>query len=146
MKPYWRFVLPAGLGLVVIVFLLFQLSSNLVFFNTPTELLESPPATDTRLRLGGQVARGTLASIEGGVSFTVTDGRQAVPVHHKGAPQQLFQEGRGVVLEGTYDGTLFHSDSMLVKHDEQYRTEDVEDGDYDPGSALKSQAMSRVGG
>ena len=140
MRRYWRFVVPAAALLGVAVFLLFQLSSNLVFFNTPTELVESPPAADARLRLGGQVAAGTVISQDGGVRFSVTDGRMSVVVEHRGAPQQLFEEGRGVVVEGTYDGSVFHSDSMLVKHDEQYRVEDVEDGEYeDPGSALETQ-------
>ncbi len=135
MSRYWRFVVPAMIVLAVVVFLIFQLSSNLVFFNTPTELVESPPGTDARLRLGGQVAAGTVVTEDGGVRFLVTDGRRSVPVVHRGAPQQLFAEGRGVVVEGTYDGSVFHSDSMLVRHDEQYRVEDVEDGVYvNPGS------------
>jgi cytochrome c-type biogenesis protein CcmE len=31
-----------------------------------------------------------------------------------------------VVLEGTWDGAVFESDTMLVKHDEQYRSDDAE--------------------
>ena len=50
---------------------------------------------------------------------------------HSGAPQELFSEGIGVVVEGTWDGTVFHSDTMLVKHDEQYRTDE---GVYEPGA------------
>ncbi len=135
MSRYWRFVVPAVIVLGVVVFLIFQLSSNLVFFSTPTELAESPPATDARLRLGGQVAAGTVVTEEGGVRFLVTDGRRSIEVVHRGAPQQLFSEGRGVVVEGTYDGAVFHSDAMLVRHDEQYRVEDVEDGAYEePGT------------
>lgn len=129
MSRYWRFVVPAALALGVLVFLLFQLSSNLVFFNTPTELLESPPAATDRLRLGGQVTSVTQTGSP--VVFVVTDGRQSVEVHHTGLPPELFAEGRGVVVEGTYDGEVFHSDTMLVKHDEQYRVEDVEDGSFD---------------
>ena len=37
---------------------------------------------------------------------------------------QLFEEGQGVIVEGTWDGSTFHSDTMLIRHDEQYRTED----------------------
>ena len=135
MSRYWRFVVPAALALGVLVFLLFQLSSNLVFFNTPTELLESPPAATDRLRLGGQVTSVTQTGSP--VVFVVTDGRQSVEVHHTGLPPELFAEGRGVVVEGTYDGEVFHSDTMLVKHDEQYRVEDVEDGSFD--AALVAQ-------
>jgi len=43
-------------------------------------------------------------------------------VVHTGSTPALFKSGTGVVLEGTYgtDGA-FHSDTMLVKHGEEYR-------------------------
>ena len=138
MSRYWRFVVPALAVLGVVVFLIFQLSSNLVFFNTPTELLESPPGTDDRLRLGGQVVADSVAPGSGFVAFVVTDGRESIRVEHVGVPPELFEAGRGVVLEGTYDGSVFHSDTMLVKHDEQYRVEDVRDGEYEPGALTGS--------
>lgn len=125
MRRYWKFLIPAAGLLAVLTFLLLNLSNNLVFFSTPTELLESTAEPDRRLRLGGQVAVGTFVQDANGVlTFRVTDGRFAVDVVHTGAPPGLFKEGRGVVLEGLWDGTHFLSDSMLVKHDEQYRVED----------------------
>ena len=128
MRPYWKFVVPATIAVVALVLLGFNLSSSLVFFNTPTELIDEEPGDD-RLRLGGQVVPGSVSDSAAGVTFDVTDGRTAVAVVHTGAAQQLFQEGIGVVVEGTWDGEAFHSDTMLVKHDETYRTED---GTYDP--------------
>lgn len=121
MKRYWRFVIPAGLLAVVLVILLVNLSASLVFFVTPTDLLEAE-VDDSRSRLGGQVVPGSVVLEVETVRFRVTDGREAVDVVHRGAPQQLFQEGIGVVVEGRWDGTTFHSDTMLVRHDEQYRT------------------------
>jgi len=123
MSHYWKFIIPAAIVAVVAAVLVLNLSSSLVYFNTPTELTESEPG-DSRLRLGGQVAVGSVTDTTRGVAFAVTDGRHSVAVVHVGAPQQLFQEGIGVVVEGTWDGSTFHSDTMLVKHDEQYRTED----------------------
>ena len=129
MKRYWRFVVPAGIVVIVLVVLMVTLASNLVYFKTPTEIAQEDVDPESRLRLGGQVAEGTVAEADGGVSFAVTDGRIAVAVVHSGAPQDLFREGIGVVLEGSWDGATFHSDTMLIKHDEQYRTED---GTYTP--------------
>lgn len=123
MSRYWKFVIPAAIVAVVAAVLLVNLSSSLVYFNTPSELGDGEPG-DGRLRLGGQVEVGSVTDTTEGVAFVVTDGRNSVAVVHAGAPQQLFQEGVGVVVEGTWDGTTFHSDTMLVKHDEQYRTED----------------------
>ncbi len=128
MKRYWKFIVPAGIAVVVIAVLVVSLNSSLVYFNTPTELTSQEPG-DARLRLGGQVVPGSVTDTTDGVTFEVTDGREAISVFYIGAPQQLFQEGIGVVVEGTWDGTLFHSDTMLVKHDETYSTDE---GEYDP--------------
>jgi cytochrome c-type biogenesis protein CcmE len=97
------------------------LSGNLVYYVTPTELLHQHPAPDERLRLGGQVVPGSVHDAADGVDFVVTDGETRMTVVHTGGTPSLFRTGIGVVLEGTYgaDGA-FHSDTMLVKHSEQY--------------------------
>lgn len=98
------------------------LSGNLVYYVTPTELLEQQPAPGERLRLGGQVLPGSVHDASGRVDFVVTDGTTRMTVVHSGGTPALFRTGSGVVLEGTYgvDGA-FHSDTMLVKHGEEYR-------------------------
>ena len=128
MKRYWKFIVPTAIVVVVLVVLMVSLNANLVYFNTPTELADQEPGEE-RLRLGGQVVPGSVTDTTTGVTFEVTDGREAVTVVYLGAPQQLFQEGIGVVVEGIWDGSAFHSDSMLVKHDENYTSDD---GSYDP--------------
>jgi cytochrome c-type biogenesis protein CcmE len=133
-KRYRLFIF-ASLGLLVVLvgFLVANIRENLVYYKTPTEMVTDPPsATAGRFRLGGLVVAGTVAETSSDVTFQVTDGTTTVPVDHVGAPQQLFREGIGVVLEGTWDGSVFHSDSMIIKHDEQYRTE--EGGVYTPDS------------
>ncbi len=137
MKRYWRIVVPAIVIAAIIGVLLVTLQSNLVFFNTPTELV-GQEAGDDRMRLGGEVVEGSVVDNGTGVSFAVTDGREVIPVVHSGAPQDLFQEGIGVVVEGTWNGERFLSDSMIVSHDEQYRTED---GDvYEPGVDFRTDS------
>ena len=121
MKRYWKFIIPAGIVVVVLAVLIVSLNASLVSFNTP--------AGDDQLRLGGQVVPGSVVDNTTGVTFEVTDGREAIMVVYSGAPQQLFQEGIGVVVEGTWDGNQFHSSTMLVKHDENYSTDE---GEYDP--------------
>ena len=99
------------------------LSGSLVYYVTPTELLQEQPPADSRLRLGGQVVPGSVHEASGdGVAFVVTDGTTRMSVVHTGGTPALFQAGSGVVLEGTFgaDGA-FHSDTMLVKHGEEYR-------------------------
>lgn len=98
------------------------LSGNLVYYVTPTELLDRQSAAGERLRLGGQVVPGSVHEAGGAIDFVVTDGTSRMTVVHEGSTPALFRSGIGVVLEGTYgsDGA-FHSDTMLVKHSEEYR-------------------------
>ena len=123
-RRYWKFLVPAIIAVGVLVVLLFNLSSNLVYFHTPTELsTEITPSTD-RLRLGGQVVAGSVVDTGDMLLLTVTDGRESLVIEHAGVVPQLFDEGQGVIVEGTWDGSVFRSDTMLIRHDEQYRTED----------------------
>ena len=129
MKRYAKFVIPAVLLVGVLVVLMVNLSSALVYFNTPSEVL-ARDGGEERLRLGGRVVPGTVVAGDATVTFSVEDCDVSVIVIHTGVPPQLFQEGIGVVLEGEWTGDAFESDTMLVKHDEQYRT-DYEDYDED---------------
>jgi cytochrome c-type biogenesis protein CcmE len=118
------FVVPlAGLGVVLGGVLAFgDLNGNLVYYLTPTEAVEQRPdlAGDRRFRLAGVVAPGSVSPVADTVTFTITDADTDVAVTHTGAPPQLFREGIEVVVEGRWDGPGFRSDTMLVKHDEEY--------------------------
>jgi cytochrome c-type biogenesis protein CcmE len=126
MRRYRAFLIPAlGLLAVLIGFLIANISDNLVYYREPAEVVDDASITATeRFRLGGQVVPGTISEDVDSVTFAVTDGKQTIAVQHVGTPQQLFREGIGVVVEGTWNGTTFQSDSMIIKHDEQYRTDD----------------------
>lgn len=105
--------------------LLGGLSSNIVYFLTPEELLAKGTAVvDASVRLGGQVKPGTVVwnaeAIE--LVFTMTDGKQEVVVHSRKAPPQMFRDGQGVVVEGrlSNDG-VFEATSLMVKHSNEYK-------------------------
>jgi cytochrome c-type biogenesis protein CcmE len=136
----YRLFAVAGLGVVAVIigFLAFSLNDTLVYYKTPTEVMDDADAVDDtrRLRLGGQVVDGSVTRTDGGVEFIVTDGINSIDVAHSGAPQQLFQEGIGVVVEGVWNGDVFRSDTMIIKHDEQYRSDD--DGTYKPPAGAES--------
>lgn len=125
---YKAFIIPAiGLVVVLVGFMVSQLDDSLVYFRTPTEITSDQVEEGDRLRLGGQVVQGSVVATPEEVVFEVTDGVETVLVYHEGAPQQLFQEGIGVVVEGSWSDGAFHSDTMIIRHDEEYRTEDGED-------------------
>ncbi len=127
-----RFAL-IGTGLAVLgvaaALVLFALRDSIVFFNSPTDIVEKHVAPGTRIRLGGLVKEGSV--IKGAnqtVRFEVTDGNQAITVAYAGSLPDLFREGQGVVTEGTLDGNgLFKADTVLAKHDERYMPKEVAD-------------------
>ena len=126
----------AALGVLAlaVALVLSALNESIIFFNSPTELVEKQIKPGTRMRIGGLVKEGSMSRGEGlAVHFEVTDGKRSVPVAYQGLLPDLFREGQGVVAEGALDsGGVFRADSVLAKHDETYMPKDVAD-------ALKKQ-------
>ena len=101
------------------------MDDNLVYFWTPTELMENEgKAKEVTVRLGGQVLADSKVWDKESqhLEFTVTDGTTEVPVEFNGDIPDMFREGVGVVVEGSLgaDG-VFESEILLVKHDNQYQ-------------------------
>jgi cytochrome c-type biogenesis protein CcmE len=119
---------------VAVALVLFALKDSIVFFNSPTDVVEKHLAAGTRIRLGGLVKPGSVTrGANFAVHFAVTDGNKEIPVAYSGALPDLFREGQGVVAEGAIDGTgVFAADTILAKHDENYMPREVAD-------ALKKQ-------
>jgi cytochrome c-type biogenesis protein CcmE len=100
----------------------------IVFFHSPTEVIENPPAGDRRLRLGGLVEDGSVERGSGPeIRFRVTDLVNTVPVSFTGVLPDLFREGQGVVAEGHLEAGVFVADQVLAKHDENYMPPEVAD-------------------
>jgi cytochrome c-type biogenesis protein CcmE len=98
-------------------------TQSAVYFVTPSEL-SAAPVRGKAYRLGGLVERGTLTweprTLD--LTFSMSDGKTAVPVRHKGAPPDLFGEGRGAVVEGQWASEgYFKATQILAKHSEEYK-------------------------
>jgi cytochrome c-type biogenesis protein CcmE len=121
-----RFALVVGgvavLGLAAwLVLSAFQ--QNLVFFYSPTDILEGKAPQGRNFRIGGMVEVGSIKRQEDGltVGFVVTDTAKSIPVHYKGILPDLFKEGKGVVAQGKLNASgLFVAEEVLAKHDENY--------------------------
>ena len=99
---------------------------NIVFFYSPTELVDKKPDPAQRLRIGGLVMAGSVEKLaDAVVAFTITDTAQTVTVQYKGILPDLFREGQGVVAEGRLKGGVFQADEVLAKHDENYMPPEV---------------------
>ena len=101
---------------------------NLLFFYTPTQLMEENLPRDRNIRLGGLVAAGSVVRQPDGltVEFDITDNQNSLRVRYTGILPDLFREGQGIVALGRMgkDG-IFKAEEVLAKHDENYMPPDV---------------------
>ncbi len=143
-----------GVLAVAVALMLSAFRDSIVFFNSPSDVLERHVGPGTRIRLGGLVKNGSLVRSDGlRVRFEVTDGKTEIPVAYKGVLPDLFKEGQGVVAEGALDRQgVFDADTILAKHDETYMPKEVADAlkksghwkdDYAPSAALPVSGASK---
>lgn len=122
-------IIVAGVGMLAMAatLILFALRQEIVFFKTPSDLIEAPVARGVRLRLGGLVEDKSLMRGQGKIiRFVVTDKVRSINVSFEGILPDLFREGQGVVAEGSVDADgTFVADSVLAKHDENYMPKEV---------------------
>ena len=121
----------SSLGVLAIAaaLVLSALKDSIVFFNSPTDVVEKQLPPGTRIRVGGLVEPGSLKRGDNlNISFKVTDGNKSIAVRYQGIVPDLFREGQGVVAEGKIEpGGTFVADTVLAKHDERYMPKEVVD-------------------
>jgi cytochrome c-type biogenesis protein CcmE len=117
----------AGGALATIAF--GNMGDNLVYYWSPGQLIgQGDKAIGPTIRLGGMVKPGTISwnANKTHLDFRVADGVDPnapnVLVSSDEIPPQMFREGIGVVVEGTYDKSqVFHTTRLMVKHSNEYR-------------------------
>ena len=127
MKPRHKKLIVIALGVaalgVATALVLRAFNENLVFFFTPSEVVEHKAPEGRTFRIGGMVEKGSVKREPDGVTvrFVVTDTAKSLPVLYKGSLPDLFREGKGVVAQGQLgaDG-VFTAREVLAKHDENY--------------------------
>lgn len=80
-----------------------------------------------RFTIQGLVVEGSVQRRGESVAFVIENNGVSVPVTHQGIPPELFRENLPVVLDGRFESATgapqFTSDRMMVKHGEDYVTE-----------------------
>ncbi len=127
-----RLILIGGsLGVLALAaaLVLSALRQSIVFFNSPSDIVEQKISPGQRLRLGGLVKPGSITKGDDlRIAFVVSDGKSDIAVGYQGIVPDLFREGQGVVVEGVIQpGGTFKADSVLAKHDERYMPREVAD-------------------
>lgn len=133
MTPRRRRFLFIALGLAAVsiatALVLNALSSNVMFFYSPSQVQAGEAPRQSAFRLGGLVEAGSLKRGADGLemSFVVTDGAHSIPVSYRGLLPDLFREGKGVVVAGRMRDKSFIATEVLAKHDENYMPPEAAD-------------------
>jgi len=127
----------AGLSLLVLSTLLvgYGMREGIEFFKSPSDILDAPPVSGQRFRLGGLVSENSVTILDNGsVSFEVTDNIESIEVRFTGVLPDLFAENQGVIASGFLKkNNLFYADEVLAKHDENYMPKEIIDTLKDKG-------------
>ncbi len=136
----WGILVLVAIVLAVVAYLAFSgIGSALVYYVTPTELLDMDDPWGRTVRLGGMVEDGSVERGDAGeLIFILTDGETEITVSSTTAPTRSFREGSGAVVEGSLNTHgLFTATRVIVKHDENYVAPEPgtepSDRAFDPG-------------
>ncbi len=106
-----------------------RLGDNLIYYWSPSEMLaHGASAYGPTIRLGGLVKPGSMhwSPSHAELRFVLVDGESAsaasIDVLTSKTPPQMFREGIGVVVEGTFDiSKTFRTERLMVNHGNEYR-------------------------
>ena len=107
---------------VAVILILFNTKQNIVFFYTPSELIQKNISYDVKVRIGGYVKESSFKKISlNKYEFIITDNNIDLSVFYEGILPDLFREGQGTVIEGFLNKKNFLiASKVYAKHDENY--------------------------
>ena len=107
-------------GIILII-----LQDNILFFYTPSEILEKDLKLNEKVRLGGLVKENSITRNDTKINFTITDLKKNIEVTYEGILPDLFREGQGVIVKGYLQNNIFEATEVLAKHDENYMPPEI---------------------
>ena len=115
--------------IIAVFFILKSLTSNILYFKSPTDIkLSQDIVFNKKIRVGGMVKNNSINISNKEIKFIITDLENEIVVSYSGTVPNLFSENKGVVAEGRLqDKTFFIADRILAKHDEKYMPPELKD-------------------
>lgn len=121
-KAWGMWAVLAGIVVAIGVLGVSLVGASTYFYNVDEAIAKRDEIGDKRIRLQGNVLEGSV--VEGDrLRFVLAYHGAEVEVQHTGEVPDLFGTSIPLVIEGRFDGDEFHSDRVLVKHDETYEEE-----------------------
>ena len=126
-KLRFLFVIIILITLILTVFLVLKsLEENVVYFQSPSEIITLTELDKKKIRIGGMVKKDSISINANEINFIITDFKNEINVIYTGAIPNLFEEEKGVVAEGYLkDRKFFPATKILAKHDENYMPPEV---------------------
>ena len=105
-----------------LLLILFNTKQNIVFFYTPSELIENKITSGVKVRIGGYVKKSSILKKSiNSYEFKITDNKNEILIFYYGILPDLFREGQGTVIEGSIiDQDTVNASKVYAKHDENY--------------------------
>ncbi len=115
--------------IIAVFFILKSLTSNILYFKSPTDIkLSQDIIFSKKIRVGGMVKKNSININKKEMKFIITDLKNELVVSYSGTVPNLFSAGKGVVAEGRLqDKNFFIADRILAKHDEKYMPPELKD-------------------
>ena len=130
-KSRLYFVIGLLLGVVIAASLIiYGLSKNMVYFYTPTQVINKEAPINKSIRVGGMVVPGSIIKSKSSLNviFQINDLKNTISISYDGLLPDLFGENQGVVVTGSLDSkSNFVANEVLAKHDENYMPPEVAD-------------------
>ena len=128
-KRWLRIMVPAVLMAGALVYLFWSgMQGSMIYYMTLEELeARGAERVGEGVRLAGWVREDSVrgSALDGGITFTITDGSRNVPVSYDGQIPDTFQEGSEVIVEGVYRGRpVFEAATLLAKCPSKYEAQD----------------------
>ena len=123
------FILLIFISLSLTAFLVFKsFEENVVYFMSPSDIKNSSELETKKIRVGGMVKEKSIKISDSKINFIITDFKNELIVSFNGSVPNLFEEGKGAVIEGILqDRNYIKADKILAKHDENYMPPEVKD-------------------
>ena len=127
---------------ISVILILTAFEKNLMYFYSPTEIINGDAPKTRSFRIGGLVVTDSVIrnSDDLKVSFILTDMVNEVKVIYEGILPDLFREGQGIVANGKLQSdNIFIAEQVLAKHDENYMPPEVAEALEAAGAQMPHQ-------
>jgi cytochrome c-type biogenesis protein CcmE len=129
----------ALISLSALIFIITNFRDNIVFFYSPSELLEVNISHNKIIRVGGLVKEGSVKQEGKNLEFTITDLQSDLIIEYSGIKPNLFRAGQGMIAKGILNKkqNRFKASELLAKHDENYMPPEVKKSLKNQDSKIK---------